>query len=127
MRIINDKNQIEFLLVATYYFDPCALKMYAQRWAIECFFKAIKSAGFHLEDTHLKDQERLNKLLAVVAIAFTWVYLVGQYNNAITPIAIKTHQRRACSIFRYGLDQFNKALKHDDHLVLKYIQLLTCT
>jgi hypothetical protein len=127
IRIINDKNQIEFLIVATYYFDPCALKVYAQRWSIECFFKAIKSAGFHIEDTHLKDQERLNKLLAVVAIAFLWVYRVGEYNNTITPIQIKTHQRRACSIFRYGLDQLNKALQHDDQLVRIYIQLLSCT
>ena len=27
MRIINNKNQIELLSVATYYFDPCALKV----------------------------------------------------------------------------------------------------
>ncbi|MDO1451997.1 IS4 family transposase [Rhodocytophaga aerolata] len=127
MKIINDKNKIEFLIVATYYFDPLAFNVYAQRWSIECFFKALKSAGFQIENTHLKDHERLSKLLAIVAIAFTWVYIVGEYNNAITPIEIKTHQRRACSIFRYGLDQFNKALKHDDQIVLKYIQLLTCT
>jgi hypothetical protein len=127
MRIINDKNQLEFLIVATYYFDACALQVYAQRWSIECFFKAIKSAGFHIEDTHLTDQQRLNKLLAIVAIAFLWVYRVGEYNNSLTPIAIKTHQRRACSIFRYGLDQLNKALTHDDQLVRKYIQLLSCT
>ncbi len=127
MRIINDKNQIEFLIVATYYFDACALQVYAQRWSIECFFKAIKSAGFHIEDTHLKDQQRISKLLAIVAIAFLWVYRVGEYNNALTPIAIKTHQRRACSIFRYGLDQLNKALRHDDQLVRIYIQLLSCT
>ena len=119
MRIINEKNQLEFLIVATYYFDPCALKVYAQRWSIECFFKAIKSAGFHIEDTHLKDQQRLNKLLAVVAIAFLWVYRVGEYNNSLIPIRMKTHQRRACSMVRYGLDQLNKALLHDDQLVGK--------
>lgn len=127
LKLVNDQNQIEFLIVATYYFDPLALQVYAQRWTIECFFKAIKSAGFHIENTHLKDRERLNKLLAVVAIAFTWVYRVGEYLNTIVPILIKKHQRRACSIFRYGLDELNKALKHDDQLVVKYIRLLTCT
>jgi hypothetical protein len=127
MKTINDKKQVEFVIVATYYFDALALQVYAQRWAIECFFKAIKSAGFNIEHTHLKDQKRLSKLLAVVAIAFVWVYIVGEYTNSVTAILIKTHQRRACSIFRYGLDQLNKALKHDHQIVVKYINLLTCT
>jgi hypothetical protein len=40
---------------------------------------------------------------------------------------MKTHQRRACSIFRYGLDQLNKALMHDHQLVRVYMRLLSCT
>jgi transposase len=78
MKTLNDKNKLEFVIVATYYFDAFALQVYAQRWSIECFFKAIKSAGFRIEDTHLKDSQRLKKLLAIVAIAFTWVYIVGR-------------------------------------------------
>ena len=62
MRIINNKNQIELLSVATYYFDPCALKVYAQRWLIECFLKAIKFAGFYIQNTHFKDQLLFNNI-----------------------------------------------------------------
>jgi len=35
-------------------------------------FGALKSRGFNLEDTHLKEPERLTRLLALLAIAFTW-------------------------------------------------------
>lgn len=33
------------------------------------------------EDTHLKDQKRFEKLLAVIAIAFAWVHLIGEYEK----------------------------------------------
>ena len=58
MKIINKKSEIEFVIVATYQYDSQAMQVYAKRWTIECFFKAIKTAGFNLEDTHLKDQKR---------------------------------------------------------------------
>lgn len=39
------------------------------------------ASAIRLEDTHLKDQKRLEKLLAVIAIVFVWVYLIGEYEN----------------------------------------------
>lgn len=127
MRIINSKNQVEYIIVATYQFDCQTMQVYAKRWSIECFFKSIKSAGFNIEGTHLTDQKRLEKLFAVVCIAFVWVYIVGQYQNRIKQIPILRHQRRAFSIFRYGLDEINRALLFDLQLVNKYSQLLTYT
>ena len=90
-------------------------------------FKAIKTAGFNIEDTHLTDPKRLEKLFAIVCIAFVWVYLVGDYQNQVKKISILSHNRRAFSIFRYGLDAINKALLFDKQLVIVYSQLLTCT
>ena len=56
MKIMNKEGTtIEFVLVATYQYDYQTMQVYAKRWTIECFFKAIKTAGFNLEDTHLKD------------------------------------------------------------------------
>ena len=127
MKIINSKSQIEYVIVATYQFDAQTMQVYAKRWSIECFFKSIKSAGFHIEDTHLTDQKRLEKLFAVVCIAFVWVYIVGEYQNRMKQIPILSHQRRAFSIFRYGLDALNRALVFDLQLVVKYSQLLTYT
>lgn len=37
-------------------------------------FKAMKSGGFNFEDTHLTDPNRLAKLIALVSVAFLWVY-----------------------------------------------------
>lgn len=127
MKILNAKSQVEYVMVATYQFDQQAMSVYAQRWTIECFFKAIKSAGFNMEDTHLTDQKRLEKLFSVVCIAFIWVYLVGEYQNRIKKIPILKHQRRAFSIFRYGLDELNRALLFDLQLVITYSKLLTYT
>lgn len=127
MKIINKKGNIEFVIVATYQYDWQTLQVYAKRWTIECFFKAIKTAGFNIEDTHLKDQKRFEKLLAVVAIAFIWVYLIGEYENQHKPIPVLAHQRRAFSIFRYGLDNIIKALTFDNQAINHYLQLLTRT
>jgi Transposase DDE domain len=127
MKVLNKKKQIEFLIVATYYFDSNAMKIYAQRWTIECFFKAIKSAGFNIEQTHLTDAKRLEKLFAIIAIAFVWIYKIGQYQNQHKSIKTKSHGRREFSIFRYGLDNLSKAVLFDYQLVITFIKLLSCT
>ena len=127
MKTINSKGIIEFVIVATYQYDNQTMQTYAKRWSIECFFKAIKTAGFNIEDTHLTDQKRLEKLFAIVCIAFVWVYLVGDYQNQVKKIPILSHHRRAFSIFRYGLDAINKALFFDKQLLTVYSQLLTRT
>lgn len=127
LKRVNQKGQLEFVIIASYGFDAQALSNYANRWQIECLFKAMKSSGFHLENTHLLDIERLNKLLALVSIAFVWVYRIGQYQHQHKPIPIKSHQRRAQSIFRYGLDALTHAFEFDFCLTITFIKLLSCT
>ena len=36
-----------------------AVETYRRRWEIETMFRALKSAGFNIEDTHLKDLDRI--------------------------------------------------------------------
>jgi hypothetical protein len=127
MKVLNEKKQIEYLIVATYLKDPHTMQVYAKRWTIECFFKAIKTAGFNIENTHITDQNRLEKLFAIVAIAFTWLYLIGQYQNILKPIPFLAHGRMAFSFFRYGLDALNKALVFDYQLVTTFTKLLSYT
>ena len=107
-----------------------ALKNYAQRWQIESLFKALKSSGFQLEDTHLKDLKRIKTLLALVTIAFTWALLVGQWQHSIKPIPIKSHGRKEVSVFRYGLDFLHQAfldLPFDPSRLLQALRFLSCT
>ncbi len=65
------------------------LLTYSKRWEIETMFKAFKSQGFNLEDTHLTKKDRIEKLLALMAIAFVWSYITGEYYEQIEPIKVK--------------------------------------
>jgi hypothetical protein len=66
-------------------------------------FKAFKSGG-NFEDTHLTDENRIAKLIALICVSFILVYLVGiSRNNGCSPIKIKKHGRRAYSLFKFGL------------------------
>jgi transposase len=68
---------------------------YSKRWKIEVLFHSLKSRGFNFEDVNLKDEDRLKRLFAVLAITFCWAYHVGAWLNEIKPIRIKKHQRPA--------------------------------
>jgi len=91
-------------------------------------FKAFKTKGFNLEDTHLRDIDRIDKLVAVVSIAFTWAYKAGIYaHQHIKPIIIKKHGRKAYSFFKYGLKFLTNALLVHPHQLLCFINVLSCT
>ena len=77
---------------------------YAERWQLETCFKSLKSSGFNLEETHLTDINRIEKLLLLVTIAFIWCYKIGIFlHENIRSISIKTDGRKVLSIFKYGL------------------------
>lgn len=99
MRIKND-----YLILITTEAPETALEEYARRWEIETLFGCLKSRGFKFEDTHLTKTERISKLLGLLTLALCWCLLIGEWQHEQKPIAIKTHGRRAKSLFRYGLD-----------------------
>jgi len=61
----------EYLIVASNKAPAQALARYQKRWSIEVLFSALKKRGFDFEQTHLTDPERIKKLIALLAIAFT--------------------------------------------------------
>jgi hypothetical protein len=74
-------------------------------------FKALKSSGFDMENTHLQDLRRIEKLLCLVMIAFVWCYKVGDYlDKNMAKIVIKKHGHRAKSVFKYGLEYIANCL-----------------
>jgi len=106
-----------------------ALEVYKERWQIETAFRALKTSGFNIEDTHLSDIERIEKLFALVLVAFTWAYLVGDFlDKYIKPIPIKKHGKRAKSLFKHGLTYIATVLLNayfqDDIGIYKF---LSCT
>ncbi len=82
------------------------INSYKKRWNIETMFGNLKSRGFRFEDTHLKDVERISKLLALLALIFCYILQIGAWQIAQgnTIVFKKTLQRPLKSIFRHGLD-----------------------
>ena len=95
----------ELLIIISHNKNEQSFLNYKERWQIETCFKAMKSSGFDIENTHLKDIERIEKLLCLVMIAFVWCYKVGDYlDKNVKAVPIKKHGHRAKSIFKYGLE-----------------------
>lgn len=78
-RIKNKEGKPELQILISLRKLKIAHQIYKERWQIETAFKALKTSGFNIEDAHLTDIERIEKLFVLVLIAFTWVYLVGIY------------------------------------------------
>jgi hypothetical protein len=110
-KTINRNGKMEFLIIVSFNKPEQAMIYYKERWQIETLFRGLKSSGFNIEDTHVTDLERLEKLFSLTMIAFVWCYKVGDYlDENIRKIKIKKHGRRAVSVFKYGLDYLSKFL-----------------
>ena len=87
---------------------------------IETCFKAMKSSGFDIENTHLQDLDRVEKLLCLVMIAFVWGYIIGDVvDRNIKAISIKNHGHRAKSVIKYGLEYRSNILQNPRPNALK--------
>lgn len=125
-RIVNLNNQLCYLsgsktrdkdgkpelqIIISFNKPESALLVYKDRWQIETAFRALKTSGFNIEQTHLTDMERIEKLFALVIVAFTWAYLVGDYlHRYVRPIPVKKHGNKAKSLFKYGLNYIASVL-----------------
>ena len=104
-RVKGHDGKPELQVIISYNQPQDSVETYRRRWQIETMFKAMKSAGFNMEDTHLTDPERVSKLLMMVMMAFVWCYNIGELvHRKIRPIRILKHGRKEKSIIRYGLD-----------------------
>jgi hypothetical protein len=100
----------EFLVVVSPESSAKALEEYGKRWGIETLFGGLKRRGFCLEATHVMEAERLSKLLALLAVAFCWAFVVGEWLATVAPLKLKKHGRAAVSLFRRGLDWLRQVL-----------------
>ncbi len=107
-----------------------SLSKYQKRWTIENMFGAFKTKGFNFEDTHLRNLERIKKLIVVVSIAYFWSIMIGLWLENVNPIKLKKHKRKSISTFRYGFDYLTYIIKNildyfDEFKVLT--KILSCT
>ncbi|WP_170164573.1 transposase [Sinomicrobium pectinilyticum] len=117
------------MIIVSYNKPEEALEYYRERRQIETLFKALKSSGFHIEDTHVTQLDRLEKLFMLTMIAFVWCYKIGDFvDRKIKPITFKKHGRRAVSVFKYGLDWLsNWLLTGFNNLNINLMDFLLCT
>jgi hypothetical protein len=101
----------ELLILISNEPSPEMLAEYRLRWQIETLFGCLKSRGFGLEETHLQESERLEKLLGLLALAVCWSWLAGDKVCQRKPITTKNHGRGAKSVFRVGLDYLEQVFR----------------
>jgi hypothetical protein len=89
-----------------------ALALYRKRAHIETFFSDQKSRGFHLHKSHLRDPQRLTRLLIASCLAYLWLVYLGVC--ALRDDWLKRlHRQDRCdlSLFRLGLRLLARCLK----------------
>jgi len=110
-KIKNKEGKPELQIIVSFNQPELSKSVYKQRWQIETSFKSLKTSGFNIEDTHLQDIKRIEKLFAVVILAFTWAYLTGIYaHENIRQIRVCKHGYMAKSFVKHGLEIIAKAL-----------------
>ena len=114
----------EYLILATDKNPVTALEDYKKRWGIETLFQCLKGRGFNFEDTHMTFPDRIDKLIALLAIAFSWCHATGEWCHSQKPIKIKKHGRKAVSIFRLGLDHIGRILHNISELYQEFYKNL---
>jgi len=127
-KVKNKEGIPELQIIVSFNKPDEAQSVYKERWQIETAFRGLKSSGFNIEDTHLTDIDRVNKLFALVLVAFVWAYKIGIFLDTVCPIKIKNHGRKAKSLFKYGLTFLANALfSNDIEKFKKCCQFLSCT
>jgi hypothetical protein len=107
----------ELLIVFASHRRLNALEVYAKRWGIECLFKAFRTAGFNLSDSHVTDPERVERLLVLMTLALVWAVRVGVLASVLEPIEVKSHGRPVLSVFKFGLRVLEEILAGGSRLL----------
>jgi transposase len=86
-----------------------ALGLYRMRWGIEQLFSHLKKRGFDLEATHMSDGVKLEKLFALVTLAFLFSFAWGCQLRGTRKVT-KSLKRK--SLFRQGLEDILRLLSN---------------
>ncbi len=73
------------LLLTNMDLGEMACEYYRKRFKIETLFKQLKSAGFNLHKSKIKNPERVRNLIIVVAFAFIFTFCIGVILKADPP------------------------------------------
>jgi len=96
-----------------------ATDAYKKRWLIECLFKHLKSNGFNLEDLGVKFSHKIELMMAILVLVYTFAVKQGLIKRF--KIQMKKHKDgkiyQAVSIFRHGLSWLLCSFKNMRQLI----------
>ena len=119
--IWNEADQACMYLVTCFPLLEETLYWYERRFWIEPMFRDDKSMGFNLQDSRLRDPERMLRLLLILCIAYLWIMFLGclaLLSNCIRLIG--RIDRYDCSLFTYGLRWLRRLLKTDSYIPVRF-------
>lgn len=94
-----------------------ACRQYRKRFRLETLFSDVKSRGFHIHKSHLRDPARVSRLLLAVCLAYIWMICLGLFTLLSGQRSkIDRRKRRDKSLFRLGLDWLRRLLRRGDPL-----------
>jgi len=117
----------ELMIIATNQRPRNAVAIYLRRWEIENLFQCLKSRGFRFEETHLVQLDRIEKMMALLAIGFCWAHKVGEWRATIKPIRLCRHPeswRPQNSYFRHGLNFIRELIINPFKKISEFKQIL---
>lgn len=101
------------------------MKKYRIRWSIESMFKKLKTDGFNLEDTHLRDRERLSTLMGILAIVLAVILVVSEKLEQMgEKVKLNSKKQKYKSAFREGLDCIVSYLTNIEIYFKHFIKLI---
>jgi hypothetical protein len=88
-----------------------AIRLYRRRMWIEEMFGDLKSNGFDVEASHLRQAQRLDRLMLALALLYVWFIALGEHlvRSALTALVDRA-DRRDLSLFRLGFDFLDRLL-----------------
>ena len=114
MALWNAKEQEHWFFVTDFETLAEGKRWYEKRFTIETLFSDVKSRGFNLQKSHLKNPDRADRLLLAVSIAYLFLVFWGV--EAILTGDFKTMVRTD----RFEHSLFRLGLKYISHLLKKY-------
>ena len=92
-----------------------ALNAYQQRWGIEVLFGHFKKRGLNLEDTHMTEASKIDRLVAVATLSLLFSFEWGMLLKKHTKLS-KYYLRK--STFRLGLESLVKAINLNQFTII---------
>lgn len=92
----NRKHKKPIYLISNIEWAKDIMDLYKKRFSIETIFSDIKSRGFNINKVRIKDTNRINSLLIIVALTYLMVFALGTYKDhfeSLLPLVVNRVDR----------------------------------